>query len=409
LSPDGRKIRWLGGSEGTKFSSDSSDYNSPKSPSIDGIDGSEKKYKRQKTSRSTGNEFQSGSSSKNAYNFGTKLCATSESFHSQPLFVQQGASGEQAPEPASSFGPAEGCNPGESEWGLNCAGEPTHRNQRHEGVIIYYSGAPFCIDLLGEPGDMSPTTHSLSGGQNQKGSQQPSAFTWSPRRTSSESFIKYRPLSDRGQALYQQSSAIDEDNHGPPGLKNHDSEQMSDIELDLIWTNDQQYMEYQPLEPCGLGGVSPEDHFMVLVTTKRPKQDVLPSTSKSQIRSLNKSTEGIIHRLATISTSCPDFVSLKTKPSEEPPPVEVEYESRCIKRLAPVPLPSPAIFFPPFSSENSTPYEDDDASTEIASTASSEKHVSRQANSYRSDGHLDVSNGVEHGEDSDESSRALDE
>jgi hypothetical protein len=205
---------------------------------------------------------------------------------------------------------------------------------------------------------------------------------------------------------------MDEDNNGPPGLTNHDSEQMSDIELDLIWTDNQQYMEYQPLKPCGLGGVSPEDHFMVLVTTKRSKQDVLPSTSESQIGRLNKSTEGIIHRLATISTSCPDLVSLKTKSSEEPPPVEVEYQSRRIKRLAPVPLPSPAIFFPPFSGENSTADEDDDASTDIANTASSEKHVSRRANSYHSDSHLDglnVSNGVEHGEDSDEAPRALDE
>jgi hypothetical protein len=51
-------------------------------------------------------------SSKNAHKFGTKLCATSESFHYQPLFVQQGASGEQTPEPVSSFGRAEGRNPG---------------------------------------------------------------------------------------------------------------------------------------------------------------------------------------------------------------------------------------------------------------------------------------------------------
>ncbi|KAH7237906.1 frequency clock protein [Fusarium solani] len=353
LSPDGRKIRWRGGPEGTKFSNDSSGYNSPKSPSTDGIDGSEKKRKRQKTSRSTGNEFRSGSSSNNAYKFGTKLCAPSESFHYQPLLVRQDTSDGQTPEPVSCFRPAEDRNPGESGWGLNCAGESTHKKQRHEGAIIYYSGASFCIDLSGDPGDISPTAHPLSTGQNQKGSQQSSDFTRSPRRTSSESFINYRPLSDRDRALHQQSSAMYEDNNGPPGLTNDDSEQMSDIELDLVWADDPQYVEYQPLEPCGLGGVFPEDHFMVLVATKRPKQDILSLTSESQIERSNESTEEIIHRLATMSTSCPVLGGLKTKPCEEPPPVEVEYLSGRIKRLAPAPLPSPAIFIPPFSSDNS--------------------------------------------------------
>jgi len=90
LSPDGRKIRWRGGTEGTRFSSDSSGYNSQKSPSTDDTeDGSDKKCKRQKTGRSTGDEFRSGDSSQNGLKFDPGLCAPSESFHYKPLFVQQ--------------------------------------------------------------------------------------------------------------------------------------------------------------------------------------------------------------------------------------------------------------------------------------------------------------------------------
>ncbi|EXL66288.1 hypothetical protein FOPG_17529 [Fusarium oxysporum f. sp. conglutinans race 2 54008] len=364
LSSDGRKVRWRGGSDRTKFSN----HSSPRCASTERIDILEKKCKRRKTS----NEFQCDSSSKNAYKFGTKLCVPSESFLYPPLVVQQDRTGGQSSlrEPAPPFGPPEDRNPSESGGGFSCSGESTHKKQRQEGAIIYYSGATFCIDLSGDPGDMSPTTHPLSSGQNQKGPQQSSDFTRPPRRTSSGSFINYGPLTDRDQVLHQQSSAMDENNNGTLGPVNDDSEQMSDIELDLIWTDDQQYIEYQPLEPCGLGGVFPEDHFMVIVATKRPKQDILPSTSKFQIGRSNESTERIIHRLATMSTSCSILGGIKTKPSEAPPPVEVEYLSGLIKRLAPVPLPSPAFFFPPFSTDKSTSDEDNDITTDITNTGS---------------------------------------
>ncbi|KAJ4213084.1 hypothetical protein NW757_014768 [Fusarium falciforme] len=411
LSPDGRKIRWRGGSEGTKFSRDSSDYNSQKSPFVDDIEGSEKKRRRPKTSRSTGNKLQSGGSSKDTPKFDPRLYAPFDSFHYKPLFVPQDSSGGHTPmdETDCPVGPAKGDNLGEPGLDLNCTSGSTREKQRHEGAIIYYSGTPFCIDLSGDPVDMSPATHMVLRGQTHKNYQQASYVTPSPpRRTASGSFINHRPLTDRGQILRQQSSAIDEDNNGLRGLTYDDSEPISDIELDLIWPDDQQYIEYPRLEPSGLGGVFPEDHFMVVIATKRPKQATLPSTSESQVQRLNKSTEGIIHRLATVSTSCPVLGGLKTRPSEEPPPIEFEYLSGRIKRLAPVQLPSPAIFFPPFSTDDSTSDEDDGVPADIDNTGYSEERVSRWENPYHSDSYpdgLDVSSGVEEGGDPDESSQ----
>ncbi|KAJ3454632.1 hypothetical protein MRS44_013232 [Fusarium solani] len=187
LSPDGRKIRWRCGSEGTKFSRDSSDYNSQKNPFVDDIAGSEKKRRRPKTSRSTGNKLQSGGSSKDTPKFDPRLYAPFDNFHYKPPLVQQDSSGGHTPmdETDCPVGPAKGDNLGEPGLDLNCTGGSTREKQRHEGAIIYYSGAPFCIDLSGDPVDMSPATHMVSRGQTHKNYQQASDVTPSPSTANS--------------------------------------------------------------------------------------------------------------------------------------------------------------------------------------------------------------------------------
>ncbi|EWZ28191.1 hypothetical protein FOZG_18114 [Fusarium oxysporum Fo47] len=162
-----------------------------------------------------------------------------------------------------------------------------------------------------------------------------------------------------------------EDNNEVQGLTNDGSEQSSDIELNLIWNDDQQHMSQQPLEPCGLGGVLPDDHFIVVVDTKRPKQYILPRASESHTRRSNESIEGIIHRRAATLTFCPVPGGSETKKTEESPSIGIKYLSWRIKRLTQVPLPAPAIFFPPFSTDNSTSG-DDDLSIDVDNTRSSE-------------------------------------
>jgi hypothetical protein len=307
----------------------------------------EKKRKRQKTGRSTGDEFQSGSSSKNGLKFDPQLCAPSESFHYKPLFAQQDSSGGQTSldETVSSFGPPEESNIGESRWGLSGSGASSRRKRRHDGAIIYYSGAPFCTDLSGDPGDMSSTTQTRASGQTQT-DQDNFKIPPSPlRRTDSGSFINYRPLTDRGPLSSQQSTAMDVDSEDPPSLTD-DADDVSEVDLDFTWSDNAQYMQHFPLEPCGLGGVLPEDHFMVVVSTKRPKQDDLSALPQVGGRRFNENTDGIIRRLATMSTSSPDLGASKSLPATHSLPIEIEYMSGRIKRLTPVSLPPPAIFFP---------------------------------------------------------------
>lgn len=359
LSPDGSKIRWRGGSEGTKFSSDKSGYNLLKSPSIDNLDGSEKKHRHHKTGHSSDDELQCGSSSKDVPQLAPHLCAPFESFQYKPLFVQQDSSGGYSSLDGThdSLEPVEGGNPCKSRCGPSSFGRPTHKKQRHGGVAIFYTGAPFYTDLSGDPSDTSATAHTLLSSQTQKDPQKSSEFARSPQRTMSGSFINYNPLTDRGQALHQQCSAMNEDNDGARGLASDEGEHLSDIGLDLIWNNDRQHIEYRTLEPCGLGGVLPEDHFVVLVDTKRPKQDILLSTSKCRSGRSIDSTEGTFSQPATMPASCLGQSS-ERKSNEEPRPLEIEYLSERIKRLAPASLPSPATFFPPFSNDDSTSDQD---------------------------------------------------
>ncbi|KAM0347946.1 hypothetical protein ACHAPU_004447 [Fusarium lateritium] len=414
LSPDGRKIRWRGGTEGTRFSSDSSGYNSQKSPSTDDTeDGLDKKRKRQKTERSTGDEFRSGTSSHKGVKFDPQLCAPSESFHYKPLFAQQDSSGGQtsADETVSSFGLPEESNVGESRWALSGSGASGRRKRRHDGAIIYYSGAPFCTDLSGDPGDMSPRTHINPSGQD----KDKDGFKVPPsplQRSDSGSFITYRPLTDRGLASIQET-AMDIDSEDPPSLTD-DVDDTSEVDLDFTWSNNAQYMQHYPLEPCGLGGVLPEDHFMVVVSTKRTKQGDL-SLIPPVGRKPSESADAVIRQIATMSTSSPVLGASKslpvmtTLPAMTTLPVEIEYMSGRIKRLTPVSLPPPAIFFPPFSPSESMgdSDDDDDSDSEDDDTSQSLRNLMGQRTTRRlsedfPDG-VDLSSGDEEGDEPDDS------
>ncbi|KAH7205049.1 frequency clock protein [Fusarium oxysporum] len=345
LSPDGQKIGWRGGSKHTKLSSCSPSYDSQACSFTDDIDGSEKKRKGQKTTRFTTNKSQPGGSSKDMPQFDPQLCARNSSARHTSLDLT-----------VWSLTAVDDDNPGEGDLGLDYSRGSAVRSQHHEGAISYYSGAPFCIDLSGDPATITRLPRC-------------------PRRTASGSFIGYRPLTDLCQNLHQQTSAMGEDNDEAQGSINNGSEQTSDIDLDLVWNDNQQYMGQQPLFPCGLSGVLPADHFTVVVNTKRPKQDILPCASKPQTERLNENIERMIHQRAVMLT-CPVPGGSEAKTIEESPHIEIEYLSWCIKRLVPVPLPSPVSFFPPFSTDNSTYGEDDDPSIAADSTGSSEEDMS---------------------------------
>ena len=368
LSPDGRKIRWRGATEGARSARESLGNSSQRSAepgdNVSSKKASESHQKRQQTGQSTGYGRQPvADSSKNLSKFGAQLSASSESFHYKPSFVHQHSfTGTSFPgETLTSFGPTEHRSLGESGWGLGGSGTSKRPKRRHDGAIIYYSGAPFCIDLAGDRDDVSSMTYMSSSGETRQ--ETVSMMIQGSTRSTSGSSLAYKPFIARPRAF----ASVDVDVETDPGLIIH-----------MPWTKERQYTKVRPLEPSGLGGVLPDDHFIVVVITARSKNDT-SYTSCSQIQRLNSDqmSDSIINRLASASTSLPvphtnNFTSLN-----EQRQVEIIYTSGRIKRLAPVPLPPPAIFFPPFSIGSSS---EDDATEDMHDKTSSEELISRYAN-----------------------------
>ncbi|KAI0850324.1 frequency clock protein [Daldinia vernicosa] len=390
LSPDGRKIRWRGGIEGTKFSSDSGSY-SQHNQSSDDTDGSndQEQRKKQKT-QGSGNDVTAHKPSK--FGLGVQQSNSSESFHYKPLFVHhQTSSSDEQPsggdETGSSFGPPEESNLGgmNSRWGQSGISGVSQRKRRRDGAIIYYSGAPFCTDLSGDfgEGEISPATYDMtsSGDHGNQGPMQPlSLGNTRPQfsRSTSGSSLPFRPLS----TLRSRSTPMEVDSD-PPELTSAETDD-EDIEADFSWSDSNQHAPLLNLEASGLGGTYPEDHFVVIAPTRRPKnaryngnsasedEDETPSMRPSLTgRSGQETTDSIINKLASMTTRSPAPRQTSNIRSHA---VQIEYLPEKVRRLNPVPLPPPTFYFPAGESDLD---EDDDEDETMDD--SSESLISRQA------------------------------
>jgi hypothetical protein len=374
LSTDGHKILWQGESKNTKFSSYSSGYNTSETPSVGHVDKSENRRGRQNIGRFTINGSRLRSLGNDVPAIDPHLCTRVENFRYKPLFAQQNSSlGHIARGGSVSSATApNNDNSGKSNLGLGNLAWPAGRRQHHEGAITYYSGAPFCIDLTGDPTNLSQTPCTPLSSQTRDNSQQPSDIARYPRRITTGSYISYRPLTDQYQDLRQRIPPQARGNNNEvQDLMIEGSQQSSYIELDCGWNDDQQDIRQQLLEPSGLG-VLPHDHFRVLVDTKRPKQDI-PRSAELDIGRSKESMKGTVHqKVATwISGSVPG--GSETEITQGSCPIRIEYLSWRTEKLAPVPLPSPTSFFPPLNTNSSISIEDSDLSTAADDIRSLEK------------------------------------
>nr|AAA57121.1 FRQ [Neurospora crassa] len=384
LSADGRKIRWRGGTDGTKFSSDSSEDKSQQSPMTeDTEDGSDKNGRRKKR--------KTQQASSEIGRFGPSR-SPSDTFHYKPMFVHRNSSSiETSLEESMSQGSEDAVdesNMGNSKWDFSGSGTTQQRRKRrYDGAIVYYTGAPFCTDLSGDPGDMSPTAQ-MTAGREVEGSGSGDEVEHVLQRTLSGSSLPIRPLSDDRARV---AEVLDFDPGNPPELVADDGSSPNDEDFVFPWCEDPAKVRIQPIakevmEPSGLGGVLPDDHFVMLVTTRRVVRPIL-QRQLSRSTTSEDTAEFIAERLAAIRTSSP-----------LPPrshrltvaPLQVEYVSGQFRRLNPAPLPPPAIFYPPFSTDSSWDDGDDLASDdeeveEVEEDSYSEGQISRRANPHFSD------------------------
>lgn len=377
LSRDGRKIRWRGGTHGTKFSSDSSGESSQRSPDTVTTDGSNEdgQRKKQKTGAHASPKL------------GPKASTSSDGFHYKPMFVHnQASSAETSMDETGSqvsYPAAEESNPiSRSTDFVSGSGSSPRKKRRHDGAIIYYTGAPFCLDLSGDPGDISPTTHMAATGQVQELEE----LEEKPElvRTTSGSHLPFRPLVDGPEQV--------DGNRDDEEYVSDDINAPSSEEQGFRWCEQPEKTQLNPLqaclEPCGLGGVTPEDHFAILVVTRHP---ILGSCSHQGTEPLLEETaEMIANRIAGLTTDSP---RTPVGVSQLAAQVQCQVLQQRYKALKPLPLPPPAIFYPPFTdttdSEEDSGFEDDyDDGCEDNSDVmmdDSDEAMSQRANPYQSD------------------------
>ncbi|KAK6851941.1 frequency clock protein [Apiospora arundinis] len=404
LSPDGRKIRWRGGDYGTKFSSESSGDTSQRENMSDDTDGSngQNQRKKIKTQASTGNDVITSEPSK----FGPQLSNSSaDSFHYKPLFVhQQSSSSDEQPslvgdDSESSYDRPEQSNLGmQARWNNSgVSSGVTQRKRRRDGAIIYYTGAPFCTDLSGDFGETSPN----SSDSSLEVSTSPRVDIIGPgfKRTPSGSSIPFKPLS----SLVSHHAMMDLD-FVPPGLSPDEEEDPEDMQVEFPWSDSKQSAHLVNFEASGLGGITPDDHFVVVVETHRPK------TRRSSTANGPQEGDGSIEtkemadlvaaRLATMSTRSP--LLKPTASRQKATELGIKYVAGQLRPLPPVPLPPPTFFFG--SSSSISDSEDSDSGSEMDGMAPSSRRPyvrSRAARKSTIDGAM-ASDGDEDEQSDDE-------
>ncbi|PKS11240.1 hypothetical protein jhhlp_003001 [Lomentospora prolificans] len=404
ISADGCKIRWRGGSEGTKFSSDSSGDNLRKNTSTDDTsspnnvssaankaDGEDRWTAHQGSkSKPSGAQTSSGRSAARRAKFEPQtIQSTADSFQYKPLFVKTRSSNEQTPEETgSSGGSREGSYFTGSHGETSGSGSSPRRRRRVDGAIIYYSGAPFCTDLSGDPGHQwSSTGMAASSSQIPEdpiAEEDLEEVFPVPQRTLSGSSLPYRPLSLGRQDFLTGAGSMDTSSDLGMDVVSRESEEDDEMSCDFPWSNAPQASRPRSLEASGLGGVLPDDHFVVTVSTRRSREDHVEDAILTQTNPEEKLTSMIqqLHRLHT-SQERGYHVPLQ-RGSALAPAVGVEYLSGLIKRLKPISLPPPTIFFPPFSTDDSSEsVEDLESEADDGHVTSSKGAASRRAKPHQ--------------------------
>lgn len=371
LSPDGQKLRWRGGTEGTKFHGDSSGDNSKHSPVTDESEVPNENGQRKRKS-----------SDEKSAKLGLQSQNSSKDFHYKPIFVHRDSSLETSPEGTGSPTSADDKTPADnSRWSVSGTASSGRKRRRVDGAIVYYTGAPFCTDLAGDTGDVSPTTYMISTDQGQSVETGSSGLPDDSRpisnRTWSGSSLPIRPLVDGPSGAVEQAGSL---SGSEPDLTMDDTDSSEDLDLDFPWCDEPGKISPKTLEPllepCGLGGVTPEDHFAVLAITRHPR-NVRFENEKCD------TTVAIANRLASLSTASPQ----PTGPSvSAAPAVKYHFVSAKIRSLKPMPLPQPAMFYPPFSTSSESEDESSPGSADEADDHMYDSPISvhKRANRSRS-------------------------
>ena len=261
LSLDGRKIRWKGGHDVTRTSSDSS------SEHLDGMSPG-KSAKSPKKHLQTGNSDSTDSVTdpeRQARRIARATRAADQSrFAYTPMFYHKEDSDDDDLNElvSSSNSPAQPPLPNDPSSGIGSSTmrSSSSRKRRDDGPMIFYR-AKFCTDLSGDQGSAPAADHSPYHSLT----TQPLGALPSELSDGSSSMLETKgPLKTRPMQLEEKDelefSSEDKDSLGfsPEALRNDTSDESPET------------MEF---EASGLGGVRPEDNFAIRVRREQVQRD----------------------------------------------------------------------------------------------------------------------------------------
>ncbi|KAF4636052.1 hypothetical protein G7Y89_g2025 [Cudoniella acicularis] len=387
LSHDGRKIRWRGGTEGTRLSSDSDASTGRNHSPQDSDSPDESHQKRRKLDNFNNRVLSQGqfASAPKGPVSRTAMSMQVNPFHYKPLFRHWSSQEYSLSLDDESSNVSYSCDGSGSssleqgpEWGRRSTSRGSGKKRRDDGPIVFYSGARFCTDLSGDRGNISTPLHVANIGRDGYSNHTQDAIGCSVQnvhqsleRTPSGSLLPFRPFKDYSPV--PDFLQTEETRCKTPDLISDDSDEM-DLRDEWPSAGSSPAIPLQELAASGLGGTRPADHFAITVETRRTKLDKetkawlsrlsAPAQAKRFGHSIPKASlklfqnvehEELTSRLASLNATAspPPLPPQNTTMLFGDFPVKAKVISTRMRQLEPSTLPAPTAYYADFSSSGS--------------------------------------------------------
>jgi len=399
VSQDGKKVRWRGGTEGTRLSSDD-DGNTAANQTpedSDSLDEPNRKRRKVDARKFAPVPVDAPDAKLNHYK-------PVQSFHYKPLFNHAESPGGfiSSDESDSLFGYKAG-NDGHQ---VRAFADPQIRrgllNQRSAkekqdaGLLVYYNGAKFCTDLSGDHiPELTPLPVSAAdedgyfngerGALGDSSQKNPPMF----ERTPSGSLLPFRPFKD-----YSKGASI-------PGIEDTrpttpdvlGDQEDNDLFVDLSASGTSLPNHQQAFESTGLGGTRPADHFIMKVETRQTVRDDYHPDHLSRLSESSSGQKKFAHTIPISSLESffkPSLEANKARTTSvasamENLPVRTQILSSQIRQLEPSELPPPLGYHTGYSSSD----EESDCSDASSQLSLSPRKKAYPQISYTSPGPLE--------------------
>ncbi|KAI5790632.1 frequency clock protein, partial [Peziza echinospora] len=354
LSPDGKMVRWKGGSEGSKLSSDSgsrSESASTGSP-IDSQSDVSRGRKRDASISSLSDGIM-GNSKLESLKFpaSQESSATRIDFHYKPLFAQEKSTDDDSSD-LETTSSASSDMKSSSSPDSGDTGDRIRTRKKTTGPIIFYENGNFCTDLSTQ--ELRAENISAEYPYERMTNEVVGAPTLDNGSFRARNLKSKFPL----QTVFEGETLVKR-GLGESGNSEQDDEEDEGCVIDFSPTLDSTLPDHQllpiELEASGIGGVQPEDNFAINVRGiihRIPQSSIDVFLQDENGGSGTTRTSGRASHGHNPSPSPPHSTCSSSDGPPSPPPLRHEIVSARFIRLPPSSLP-PALFYSPSSDESS--------------------------------------------------------